>query len=70
MRVLKKSAKSEGLCRNYDPEMWSRWGKKWTVENTEAKRICARCPIRRDCLDDALENPGMAKGMIWGGIEF
>jgi len=32
---------------------------------TEAKRICAGCPVRIDCLDHALSR-GEASG-IWGG---
>ncbi|MCX4966307.1 WhiB family transcriptional regulator [Streptomyces sp. NBC_00654] len=32
----------------------------------EAKELCGWCPVRRDCLDFALEN-GLKEG-IWGGL--
>jgi hypothetical protein len=35
-----------------------------------AQRICSRCPVRRDCLADALESE-TAKGSswgVWGGV--
>ena len=31
-----------------------------------AKRICATCPVREDCLEDALES-GQSHG-VWGGL--
>jgi len=33
-----------------------------------AKRVCARCPVRRDCLDDALawETPSLRHGVLGG----
>ena len=30
-----------------------------------AKRICARCPVRRECLDFALADPRLQG--VWGG---
>ncbi|MCX5395592.1 WhiB family transcriptional regulator [Streptomyces sp. NBC_00102] len=35
-------------------------------EIAEAKELCGWCPVRRECLDFALEN-GLAEG-VWGGL--
>lgn len=56
------------LCREYDPELWFD-----TSEGVRdlAKRICAMCPIRVQCLQKALE---YEKGFdsyaygVWGGL--
>ena len=32
-----------------------------------AKAVCAACPVWEDCLDWALENPRIAKG-VYGGL--
>lgn len=37
--------------------------------NTAARRVCARCPVREDCLTDALNNMGlygMGRHGVWG----
>jgi hypothetical protein len=52
------------------PEAGSRRGLK--VETNAwraAKRVCGRCPVRRDCLTSALvsESSGLAAG-VWGGL--
>ena len=36
-----------------------------TTEARWAKRVCARCPVRVECLEEALATPGMQG--IWGG---
>jgi WhiB family redox-sensing transcriptional regulator len=35
-------------------------------DTTEAKKVCAVCPVRRECLDYALE-AGEVHG-VWGGL--
>lgn len=50
----------DGTCRQVDPEMWFP-----VSDNQKARRICAECPVRRQCLDYALAN-GEQEG-IWGG---
>lgn len=38
------------LCREMDPELWfpDEVGGKWQAR--DAKRICERCPVKRQCL--------------------
>ena len=36
-------------CRDHDPEMWFSTGK----QGDEAKAICHRCPVQRECGDYA-----------------
>lgn len=57
-------------CRNRDPEVFYPIGDVWTVEQTGraevAKRICADCPVRWECLNDAIK-----RGDTWailGGL--
>jgi WhiB family redox-sensing transcriptional regulator len=57
------------LCAQADPDAW--FPDKGYREPTQlAKRICARCPVRAQCLDYALSGAdtwgGIATG-IWGG---
>lgn len=35
----------------------------------EAAKVCARCPVRPQCLDRALLN-GEPEGGVWGGVWF
>lgn len=53
-------------CRGEDPELFFPlgWGANYEGQVAEAKAVCARCPISRQCLDQALE--WNAEG-VWGG---
>ena len=35
--------------------------------NTQAKRICAACPVNVECLDDAIRNEPMPRAGIYAG---
>jgi WhiB family redox-sensing transcriptional regulator len=54
-------------CRGY-PTAW------WFVERGDmfavdvARSICARCPVRRDCLDEALDLEAEPRFGIVGGL--
>ncbi len=52
-------------CRNAEPELFHPASKDHHAINA-ARALCARCPIRLDCLALALTNPD-AQG-IWGGL--
>lgn len=56
-------------CRSCDPELFfpiSPAGPATECQVTEAKAVCARCPVRAECLDWALST-GQAHG-VWGGM--
>ncbi|MFO8076752.1 MAG: WhiB family transcriptional regulator [Egibacteraceae bacterium] len=54
---------SEAKCLQADPETFfpEKGG-----STREAKRICAQCDVRAECLDYALEND--ERFGIWGGL--
>lgn len=52
-------------CRNADPELFHPAAKDHQAINA-ARKVCARCPIRLDCLALALTNPDVQG--IWGGL--
>ena len=56
-----KSFKSErAACRNYDLSIWYDRSKA-----AEVIAICNRCPIRKECLDFAIDN--YETEGVWGG---
>lgn len=56
-----------GLCHETDPEVFFEQGHDtrpgW---ERQAKRICAGCPVRQECLDYALEHEEPFG--VWGGL--
>lgn len=58
--------REDRACRNRD---WGMFfpppGGLGTLVGERAKAVCSRCPIRRKCLDYALERP-LLDG-VWGG---
>jgi WhiB family transcriptional regulator, redox-sensing transcriptional regulator len=59
---------TRGACRDVDPELFFPVGTSGpAVEQTaRAKAVCARCPVRVECLEWALAT-GQATG-VWGGL--
>lgn len=55
----------KAACRGKDGELW--FALPGTVGEREARARCASCPVRRECLDEALAE-GMDHG-IWGGLD-
>jgi WhiB family redox-sensing transcriptional regulator len=53
------------LCKETDPDAFFPESEK-DGSAREAKRICARCPVRVDCLEYALAND--ERYGIWGGL--
>ena len=44
-----------------------------TVDRLEAKKVCADCPVRMQCLEYALEKSrehGSTTVGVWGGVDF
>ena len=56
---------ARGDCQYSDPELW--FPAKGESARP-AKQICASCPVRTECLEFAIENPGLAHWGIWGGL--
>ncbi|MFE2110001.1 WhiB family transcriptional regulator [Kitasatospora sp. NPDC059463] len=55
-------------CRGTDPELFFPIGSSTSfatlVQSDEAKAVCGRCPVSRQCLEWALDQP--VEG-VWGG---
>jgi WhiB family redox-sensing transcriptional regulator len=52
------------LCREVGPALFFTEAGESTAE---AKRVCAACPVRAECLDFALEQDD--RWGIWGGLD-
>jgi WhiB family redox-sensing transcriptional regulator len=60
--------RSAAACRSCDPDLFfpvSSFGPA-AEQVAKAKEICARCPVRRECLAFALRT-GQVHG-VWGGL--
>jgi len=59
-----------GACRGQDTELFfhpeGERGPRRANREAAAKAVCASCPVRRECLDHALES-GEPYG-VWGGL--
>lgn len=53
----------QALCAQTDPELWF---PKKGASITEARKVCAACPVVSECLDYSLEHD-MRHG-VWGGL--
>jgi len=63
--------RARAACRGADTDLFfehiSRRGRDAARIINQAKSICARCPVRVECLKTALENDERG---IWGGTTF
>ncbi len=53
---------SQGACRKADPDELFVQG----AAQNRAKTVCMRCPVRTECLADALDN--RVEFGVWGGM--
>jgi WhiB family redox-sensing transcriptional regulator len=60
------SWKARGKCRGIHPDLFHP-GRGENKDNDAAKRICADCPVRAECLEYALSFEDDADCGIWGG---
>jgi WhiB family redox-sensing transcriptional regulator len=51
-------------CAQTDPDEWF----PQHGHNPTAQRLCATCPLYRECQEWALANPELASDGIWGGL--
>ena len=58
---------ARGACRHSDPELFFPVTARGPAlrQLARAKRVCASCPVRSDCLEYALQS-GQGFG-VWGG---
>lgn len=62
---IKAPWRRQAACRTEDPDLsFPAQGDMTTV--AEAKAVCARCPVRRPCLDFAIASN--ERSGIWGGL--
>ena len=55
----------DARCTDTDPELWfPELDSVWRAR--AAKRICEKCPVKKECLDYALVN--RFRDGIWGGL--
>jgi hypothetical protein len=62
--------RKQSLCHTLqqtDPEMWARFFADSALERRPARNICAECPVRRECLQTALESKNIWG--VWGGCD-
>ncbi|MGH8909786.1 MAG: WhiB family transcriptional regulator [Egibacteraceae bacterium] len=61
--------RERAACLDEDPELFFPIGTTGpAIEQAErAKAVCRRCPVRQECLDDALDT-GQDAG-VWGGMD-
>lgn len=59
--------REQAACVDSDPELWFPLseGRVFEKETLAAKRICAQCPVKLQCLDEAMPVTWLAG--IWGG---
>jgi WhiB family redox-sensing transcriptional regulator len=53
---------SAAICRGADPDALFVQG----AEQQQAKQVCVRCPVRTECLADALDS--RVEFGVWGGM--
>ena len=60
--------RDRAACRDVDPELFFPIGTGGPalLQEVDAKAVCQRCAVTRDCLDWALES-GQDAG-VWGGL--
>ena len=58
----------DAACRNEDPELFFPAGRSGPakLQAAEAKKVCAGCPVKDDCLEMSFEI-GADHG-VWGGL--
>lgn len=60
--------RSRAACQHEDPELFFPPGRDdvATAQIAAAKAVCARCPVRRQCLEFAVTH--RQRDGIWGGL--
>ena len=65
--------RDKAACLGEDPELFFPTGKKGApalAQIQEAKRVCGRCPVRRECrcaADTVINGSPAGEDGVWGG---
>jgi len=64
----KPTIKDGAACAFYEDEEVFIWYSEERIHSKKAKQICMQdCPVQTQCLEWALENPGLATYLTYGG---
>ena len=61
--------RQRAACRDEDPDLFFPVGTRGVevqLQVGRAKEVCARCPVARECLSQALES---GEAGVWGGLD-
>lgn len=61
--------RDQALCFGLDPDLFFPIGTSGPAvqQIAEAKKVCAQCPVRAECLEYAIEHKQIHG--IWGGLD-
>ncbi|MEV4948896.1 WhiB family transcriptional regulator [Streptomyces sp. NPDC053755] len=64
-----ESWRASAACTNVDPDLFFPvgTGAPALIQAEEAKEVCRRCPVRRECLEWAMDDSRQVTG-VWGGL--
>lgn len=58
---------SSALCAQIDPHYWFPEKGAHGADEKKAAAMCSVCPVRRACLEHALEHPELTNYGVWAG---
>lgn len=66
---MMESWRARAACQNVDPDLFFPvgTGAPALIQAEEAKEICRRCPVRKECLRWAMDDSRQVAG-VWGGL--
>jgi WhiB family redox-sensing transcriptional regulator len=66
MELVERPWRFDAACASVDPDLF--FPRRGEEGSSQAKAVCATCPVRQDCLDAAILE-GERYG-IWGGLNY
>lgn len=57
-------------CTKHDPELFYPVGHSQSalIQAAGAKKVCAVCPVKQECLNESMSQPTSAQHGVWGGL--
>lgn len=59
--------RQHAACIGADPELFFSSSRQGPAPIAAAKRVCAACPVARECLTEAMTMPAGGIYGVWGG---